>query len=187
MKRQVNSPLHPSACTVDLSHIFSFFTLYPYYSPSFSRSMSFSVILCFPNDYNNEALSSASTTDAQNIWSLNLSLYLCLSCCLISTFSASLIVILFSYQTSHSSANWNLITSHKHLFQSVCSDFHKFLEVQSTVCFVHYKKVLLVLMMKILHNHSTFLSLFTKNEGVVLGSCVISNSILSILSVSPSV
>lgn len=110
-------------------------------SSSFSRSMSFSVILCFPNDYNNEVLSSASTTDAQNILSLNLFLSLHLSCCLISTFSVSLIVVIpFSYQTSYSSTIWSLITSHKYLFQSVCSDFHKFLEVQLSVCFAHCKK-----------------------------------------------
>lgn len=107
-----------------------------------SLVLSFSVILCFPNDYNNEALSSASTTDAQNILSLNLSLSLCLFSCFISTFSLSFILIHFSYQTSHSSTNWNLITSHKHLFQSVCSDFHKFWEVHLTILFGTLQKVL---------------------------------------------
>lgn len=128
--------------------MFSFFHFIPLLLSLFLLPYVFlSVIVCFPNDYDNEALSSASTTDAQNILSLNLSL--CVSHCLISTFSVSLIVvILFSYQTSHSSANWNLITSHKHLLQSVCSDFHKFLEVHLTVSFVHCKKELLVFTLK---------------------------------------
>lgn len=146
-----------------------YFQFVPLLLPLFLSLLIFiSVILCFPNDYNNEALSSASTTDARNILSLNLSLCLCLSRCLISTFSVSLIVvILFSYQTSHSSTNWNLITSHKHLFKSVCSDFLKFLEVPSTVCFVHWKVQLAFLMKKrfsmVFHSclcHISYLQIF---------------------------
>lgn len=71
IKRQVNSALPPSACSVDPSDFF--FLLIPLLLSLF---LLFCVILCFPNDYNNEALSSASTTDAPNPLSLNLSLSL---------------------------------------------------------------------------------------------------------------
>lgn len=86
---------NPSLSVYCGSVSFFFFFVYTLITPPLA--VFFSVILSFPNDYNNEALSSASTTDALNILALNLSLCLCLSHCLISTFSVSLIVVVLFF------------------------------------------------------------------------------------------
>lgn len=110
--KKLNSPLHASAHTVNVPHVFFCLIMLPL----LSHSAFSSAILLFPNDCNNEALSSASTTDAQNILLLLLLLHLLFLCLTHSD----------SYQNSHSSTDWTLITSNKYLSQSVGSDFQSF-------------------------------------------------------------